>query len=39
MCEVEGMLAHAMTCDARFRRYAPKNATLPDQPSDGEDRP
>jgi sulfopropanediol 3-dehydrogenase len=26
MCEAEGMLAHAATCDARFRRYAPANA-------------
>jgi sulfopropanediol 3-dehydrogenase len=25
MCEAEGMLAHADTCDARFQRYAPRN--------------
>ena len=24
-CEVEGMLAHALTADARHRRYAPRN--------------
>jgi sulfopropanediol 3-dehydrogenase len=26
MCEAEGMIAHAATCDARFARYAPPNA-------------
>ena len=26
MCEAEGMLAHAATCDVRFNRYAPVNA-------------
>jgi len=26
ICEAEGMLAHAITCDARFTRYAPANA-------------
>jgi len=25
MCEAEGMLAHAATCDVRFSRYAPPN--------------
>ena len=25
MCEAEGMTAHALTCDARFERYAPRN--------------
>lgn len=25
MCEVEGMIAHAITCDARYHRYAPEN--------------
>ncbi len=28
MCEAEGMLAHAATCDARFGRYAPDNEVL-----------
>jgi sulfopropanediol 3-dehydrogenase len=27
MCEAEGMIAHAETCDARFARYAPPNET------------
>ena len=27
MCEAEGMIAHAATCDARFARYAPPNET------------
>jgi sulfopropanediol 3-dehydrogenase len=26
MCEAEGMIAHADTCDVRFARYAPPNA-------------
>jgi sulfopropanediol 3-dehydrogenase len=26
MCEAEGMLAHAATCDIRFSRYAPDNS-------------
>jgi sulfopropanediol 3-dehydrogenase len=26
MCEAEGMIAHAATCDTRFARYAPPNA-------------
>jgi sulfopropanediol 3-dehydrogenase len=26
MCEAEGMLAHAATCDVRFSRYAPPNS-------------
>lgn len=25
ICEVEGMVAHGITCDVRFSRYAPKN--------------
>lgn len=25
ICEAEGMLAHAITCDARYSRYAPAN--------------
>jgi sulfopropanediol 3-dehydrogenase len=25
ICEAEGMLAHAVTCDTRFHRYAPRN--------------
>ncbi|MGF1609155.1 MAG: histidinol dehydrogenase [Kiloniellales bacterium] len=25
VCEVEGMVAHGITCDVRFQRYAPKN--------------
>jgi sulfopropanediol 3-dehydrogenase len=25
ICEAEGMLAHALTCDARYDRYAPRN--------------
>jgi sulfopropanediol 3-dehydrogenase len=27
ICEAEGMLAHAITCDVRFSRYAPHNET------------
>jgi hypothetical protein len=26
VCHVEGMLAHEITADVRYRRYAPKNA-------------
>lgn len=25
ICEVEGMLAHGITCDVRYQRYAPRN--------------
>lgn len=25
VCEVEGMLAHGITCDVRFNRYSPRN--------------
>jgi sulfopropanediol 3-dehydrogenase len=29
-CEVEGMMAHKITADVRFDRYAPANSTTPD---------
>lgn len=31
ICEVEGMLAHGITCDVRFQRYAPRNETASEE--------
>jgi sulfopropanediol 3-dehydrogenase len=31
MCEAEGMIAHAATCDVRFARYAPPNVRPPSE--------
>jgi sulfopropanediol 3-dehydrogenase len=35
ICEAEGMLAHALTCDARYDRYAPLNQTRSGEASAG----
>jgi sulfopropanediol 3-dehydrogenase len=39
ICEVEGMIAHGITCDVRFSRYAPKNEGADDTSTAKERRP
>lgn len=39
ICEVEGMVAHGITCDVRFSRYAPKNEGADDTSTAKERRP
>lgn len=34
VCEVEGMIAHGITCDVRFHRYAPPNEAAAGTPTE-----